>query len=114
MSRIKQALQARLIELGAFSADLTDDDAIARRDAALHYAQCLADVIELAWGSEHEALAAVCASALPTLSAAAEKGLDPTSPWLLLVPSAVLACVLLCLNFLGDGLRDALDPRQRR
>jgi oligopeptide transport system permease protein len=36
-----------------------------------------------------------------------------TSPWLLLVPSAVLATLLLCLNFLGDGLRDALDPRQR-
>jgi len=25
----------------------------------------------------------------------------------------VLATILLCLNFLGDGLRDALDPRQR-
>ena len=37
-----------------------------------------------------------------------------SSPWLLLVPSAVLAIVLLCLNFLGDGLRDALDPRHRR
>jgi oligopeptide transport system permease protein len=36
-----------------------------------------------------------------------------SSPWLLLVPSAVLATILLCLNFLGDGLRDALDPRQR-
>jgi oligopeptide transport system permease protein len=36
-----------------------------------------------------------------------------TSPWLLLVPSVVLATLLLCLNFLGDGLRDALDPRQR-
>jgi oligopeptide transport system permease protein len=36
-----------------------------------------------------------------------------TSPWLLLVPSALLATILLCLNFLGDGLRDALDPRQR-
>jgi len=36
-----------------------------------------------------------------------------TSPWLLLVPSTVLAIILLCLNFLGDGLRDALDPRQR-
>jgi len=35
-----------------------------------------------------------------------------TSPWQLLVPSAVLALLLLCLNFLGDGLRDALDPRQ--
>jgi oligopeptide transport system permease protein len=37
-----------------------------------------------------------------------------SSPWLLLAPSAVLAVLLLCLNFLGDGLRDALDPRQRR
>jgi oligopeptide transport system permease protein len=36
-----------------------------------------------------------------------------SAPWLLLIPSAVLATVLLCLNFLGDGLRDALDPRQR-
>ncbi len=36
-----------------------------------------------------------------------------TAPWQLLVPSAVLALLLLCLNFLGDGLRDALDPRQR-
>ena len=36
-----------------------------------------------------------------------------TSPWLLLIPSAVLGAILLCLNFLGDGLRDALDPRHR-
>jgi len=34
-----------------------------------------------------------------------------TAPWQLLAPSAVLALLLLCLNFLGDGLRDALDPR---
>jgi oligopeptide transport system permease protein len=36
-----------------------------------------------------------------------------SSPWLLLAPSAVLGLVMVCLNFLGDGLRDALDPRQR-
>jgi len=35
-----------------------------------------------------------------------------SAPWQLLVPSAVLATLLLALNFLGDGLRDALDPRQ--
>ena len=35
-----------------------------------------------------------------------------SAPWQLLVPSAVLAGLLLALNFLGDGLRDALDPRQ--
>jgi oligopeptide transport system permease protein len=35
-----------------------------------------------------------------------------TAPWQLLLPSSVLALLLLGLNFLGDGLRDALDPRQ--
>src|SRR5690606_37394799 len=32
-------------------------------------------------------------------------------PWLLLFPSLIFALTLFCLNFLGDGLRDALDPR---
>ncbi len=34
-------------------------------------------------------------------------------PWLVFFPAAVLAAVLFSLNFLGDGLRDALDPRLR-
>jgi oligopeptide transport system permease protein len=34
--------------------------------------------------------------------------------WLLAFPSAFLFTTLLSLNFLGDGLRDALDPRTRR
>lgn len=33
--------------------------------------------------------------------------------WLLLWPSAFLGVTLLSLNFLGDGLRDALDPKAR-
>lgn len=33
--------------------------------------------------------------------------------WLLLWPSAFLGVTLLSLNFLGDGLRDALDPKTR-
>jgi oligopeptide transport system permease protein len=32
-------------------------------------------------------------------------------PWLLIFPGVVLAITLFSLNFLGDGLRDALDPR---
>jgi ABC-type dipeptide/oligopeptide/nickel transport system permease subunit len=32
-------------------------------------------------------------------------------PWLLLFPAAFLVSFVLGLNFLGDGLRDALDPR---
>jgi len=33
--------------------------------------------------------------------------------WLLLWPSVLLALTLFSLNFLGDGLRDALDPKTR-
>jgi oligopeptide transport system permease protein len=33
--------------------------------------------------------------------------------WLLLWPSALLALTLFSLNYLGDGLRDALDPKTR-
>ncbi|MBV9105262.1 MAG: ABC transporter permease [Verrucomicrobia bacterium] len=34
--------------------------------------------------------------------------------WLLLFPVIAMSLTLLALNFLGDGLRDALDPRQRK
>jgi len=34
--------------------------------------------------------------------------------WLLLYPALVMSITLLALNFLGDALRDALDPRARR
>ena len=34
--------------------------------------------------------------------------------WLLLFPALVMSMTLLALNFLGDALRDALDPRARR
>jgi oligopeptide transport system permease protein len=36
-----------------------------------------------------------------------------TSPWMLIIPGAFLATLLFCFNFIGDGLRDALDPRDR-
>ena len=35
-------------------------------------------------------------------------------PWLPLVPGIPLVLVSLCFNFIGDGLRDALDPRLKR
>ena len=34
-------------------------------------------------------------------------------PYLVLFPSVVLILIVLAANFLGDGMRDALDPRQR-
>ena len=36
-----------------------------------------------------------------------------SAPWMLLVPAAFLVTLLLCFNLVGDGLRDALDPRDR-
>ena len=36
-----------------------------------------------------------------------------TQPWALVFPASFLAATLFSLNFLGDGLRDALDPKQR-
>jgi len=36
-----------------------------------------------------------------------------TLPWMLFAPAGVLITMLLCLTYLGDGLRDALDPKDR-
>ncbi len=35
-------------------------------------------------------------------------------PWLVAFPGLALSMTLLCFNFLGDGLRDALDPHDRQ
>jgi oligopeptide transport system permease protein len=35
------------------------------------------------------------------------------APWMLIYPAIFLATTLFCFNFIGDGLRDALDPRDR-
>jgi len=34
--------------------------------------------------------------------------------WLLVFPAAVMSVTLLALNFLGDALRDVLDPREKK
>ena len=34
-------------------------------------------------------------------------------PWMLIGPAVVLVVLLLCLTYIGDGLRDALDPKDR-
>lgn len=37
-----------------------------------------------------------------------------TRPWLFWWPGAFIIAIALCINFIGDGLRDAFDPRQKR
>lgn len=36
-----------------------------------------------------------------------------TSSWILMFPAIMMSITLYSLNFIGDGLRDALDPKQR-
>lgn len=37
-----------------------------------------------------------------------------TRPWLFWWPGLFIIVIALCVNFVGDGLRDAFDPRQRK
>ena len=37
-----------------------------------------------------------------------------TRPWLFYFPCVMIIVIWLSINFIGDGLRDALDPRQTR
>lgn len=42
------------------------------------------------------------------------QGAFATRPWLFWFPGAFIVAIALCINFIGDGLRDAFDPRQRK
>jgi ABC-type dipeptide/oligopeptide/nickel transport system permease subunit len=42
------------------------------------------------------------------------RGFMQTMPWLVMAPGVTIVVIVLCINFVGDGLRDALDPTQRR
>jgi peptide/nickel transport system permease protein len=39
---------------------------------------------------------------------------NPQAWWLTVFPGLTIVLIVLCVNFVGDGLRDALDPTQRR
>jgi peptide/nickel transport system permease protein len=51
----------------------------------------------------------------PTLGGIIAEGRDyiQEAPWICIVPGAAIAMTVLGLNLMGDGLRDALDPRLR-
>jgi len=42
------------------------------------------------------------------------QGAYETRPWLFIWPGVFVVTIVLCLQFIGDGLRDAFDPRQKR
>ena len=41
-------------------------------------------------------------------------GAFKTRPWLFWFPAGAIVTLCLCVNFIGDGLRDAFDPKQNR
>lgn len=53
---------------------------------------------------------------LPSWGSLASEGIQNIAvfPWQLIFPGITMALALLSLNFLGDGLRDALDPQMRK
>ena len=51
---------------------------------------------------------------LASLGSLLARGKDQLqAPWMLIAPALTMLIALLALNFLGDGLRDALDPKER-
>ena len=51
-------------------------------------------------------------ASLGTLIAGGAQDME-LAPWLLVFPSLVMVVTLMCFNFIGDGLRDAIDPKDR-
>jgi ABC-type dipeptide/oligopeptide/nickel transport system permease subunit len=51
----------------------------------------------------------------PSLGVLVSEGqTNPQQWWLTVFPGLTIVVIVLCVNFVGDGLRDALDPTQRR
>ena len=56
---------------------------------------------------------------MPTWGSLASEGVKAVNTvqsfwWIIFFPCLLLALTLLCLNFIGDGLRDALDPKTQK
>jgi oligopeptide transport system permease protein len=51
-------------------------------------------------------------TSLGTLISEGARDMD-LAPWVLIFPSIAMVLTLMCFNFIGDGLRDAIDPKDR-
>jgi peptide/nickel transport system permease protein len=69
-------------------------------EAALSFLGLGVPVTTASWGS--------------ALSEASDGGLYRDAPWMMIFPGIFLVMTTLAFNLLGDGLRDALDPRTER
>jgi peptide/nickel transport system permease protein len=69
-------------------------------EAALSFLGIGVPITTASWGS--------------ALSEASDGGLYRDAPWMMIFPGIFLVLTTLAFNLLGDGLRDALDPRSER
>ena len=53
---------------------------------------------------------------MASLGSMLQKGLTRLhdAPWMVWFPGLLIALTVLAFNFVGDGIRDALDPKQLR
>jgi oligopeptide transport system permease protein len=51
---------------------------------------------------------------LGSLASDAETYLTTGQAYLMIIPSMMICLIVLCLNLVGDGLRDAFDPKLQR
>ena len=52
----------------------------------------------------------------PSWGNSLQKALDPdvqSAPWLIFIPGALIVITVIAFNFVGEGLREALDPKTR-
>ena len=56
------------------------------------------------------------AAPMPSLGSLAADGIDAITsyPYLLLAPAIMISVIILSFNLLGDGLRDAFDPKLKK
>ena len=58
-------------------------------------------------------LSSVCAASWGSLANAARGGMQ-SYPYKMVFPAIIICLIVLSFNLLGDGLRDAFDPKLRR
>ena len=108
--QIKAAGYDVLVEAGAGSGAYLEDRAYQEAGGTI-----VAEPADL-WSQSQAILKIQPPLPNPSLGKLISDGQDVSSSmwWLVTFPGLTIVLIVLCINFIGDGLRDALDPTQRR